>query len=188
MQSRLRLTALGLGLAFSLSLGAAPARAGFVASVLSGVTQEAGGVYLYSYQVMDAATSTLAVSEFDMVLPSDANLQSIMPQPGFLTLYTPGDLTISFSSTDPSTDIGPGMIGLFSFTSMDPPTLGSFSLLTFDDPNGFGPGDVISGVTLAPGAVPEPGSLVLLGLGLPGAIGLIARGRRRPAASSGHPA
>jgi hypothetical protein len=184
MSMRIRITVLGLGLALALTAGATPARAGFNANVLSGATAEGGGLYLYTYMVQDLATSTLAVSEFDMVIPTDANLQSLMAPSGFLALYTPGDVTISFVSNDAATDIQPGLSGTFSFTSMDAPGLGSFSLITYDDPNGFGSGDMISGVSVAPQAVPEPGSLVLLGLGLPGMIALVALRRRRHSVES----
>ena len=179
MRERLQFMALGLGLAFALTAGATPVQAGFNASVATSVTPEAGGLYLYTYFVTDGATSTLGVSEFDMVVPASANLQSLTAPTGFLSLYTPGDVTVSFSSTDSTTDIAPGMTGVFSFTSLGAPTLGQYSLLTFDDTS-FGSGDVLTGVTIAPGIVPEPASLILLGLGLglglPLAVMLIAGG------------
>jgi hypothetical protein len=169
-----------------LVAGIVPARAGLVASVTVDVTPEAGGMSLYAYTLAVAAASTSAVSEFDLNLTSEtasgiftppgAPLSSITMPTGFINLYTPGDPTISFFSTDPSTDIAPGTSALFSFLSISSPTtLQPYQLSTFD---GSGSPPVLGSV-LGPTVVPEPSGLVLSGLGVLGLIGGRARARSR---------
>jgi hypothetical protein len=186
MSLRARLAIPTFGLIILLAAGLAPARGGLVASVSVVVTPEAGGISLYDYTVAVGAASTSAVSEFDLNLTSEsfsgintplgAPLSSITMPTGFINLYTLGDPTISFYSTDPSTDIAPGTSALFSFLSTSSPVaMQPYRLSTLD---GSGSPPVLGSV-LGPTLVPEPSALLLLGLGALGGIGGLARARRR---------
>ena len=161
MPKRLTFMALALGAVLAQALGAAPALAGFDTDVSTVVTPQTGGTYLYTYTVSDLATSTLGISEFDVAVSTDANLTSINAPTGFLNLYTPGDASISFLSTDPTTDITAGHSEIFSFVSTGPPGLQADLTRTFDDPTGA----ASSNAGFASSPVPEPASLALLGLG-----------------------
>ncbi len=179
-----------LGLAAALALGAAPAQASFNAGILPTVTPQ-GGNFLYSYLVTDLATSTSNISEFDLdvsggqqamgiITPTGAPLSNITMPTGFINLYTLGDPYISFQSTDPSTDIAPGASATFSFTSPDGPATQAYQFVDLNTGNTMG-GTTLSPTPLGAAAVPEPGSLLLVALGIPGLIGLAARRRCRQA-------
>jgi PEP-CTERM motif len=184
MTRHARLATLTFGLMILLSFGIVPARAGLIGSVSVNITPETGGLSLYTYTVSVDSASTSAVSEFDLnitagktsgiITPVGALLSSITMPTGFINLYTLGDPTISFLSTDASTDISPGSMGVFSFVSTSNPILQPFQLSTFD-----GTGSTVMGSVLAPTSVPEPSSLVLSGLGAMGVIGWLARARFR---------
>jgi hypothetical protein len=167
-----------------LSLTPISSRAGFVTTVTPSVTF-AGGLYTYSYNVMNSPTSTVGVSEFDVSVDPGANLGSLTNPSGFLALYTTGDPAVEFLSTDPTFDIAPGASGLFSFTSMFGPTTQADLVRGFDTTMGT----VVenAGSTLAP--VPEASSVVLFGLGLASMIGFRARslGSRSTEGSSAKP-
>ena len=150
---------------------AAPARATFDTSVTATVTQQTGGIFLYSYSVANLATSTTNISEFDIDVATTANLASIMTPTGFLSLYTPGDTFIQFLSTDVPFDVKPGNAVVFSFTSL----LGA--LLQPDLVRGYNAdGSLASNAGRALAPVPEPSSVILMGAG--GALLLVAARRR----------
>jgi hypothetical protein len=188
MPRHLRLVTLTFGLILLFVFGIVPARAGMIASVSVDITPEAGGMSLYAYTVSVSSQSTSAVSEFDLNItsgtasgintPVGAPLSSITMANGFINLYTTGDPTISFLSTDPSTDIMPGTSGMFSFVSTSNPVLQPFLLSTFD-----GSGNTVAGSVLAPTFVPEPSSLALSSLGAMGLIGWLAHRRVRKRAA-----
>ena len=189
MSRRPRPTACALGLALLLATAVAPARADMQATVTVSITPESGGMFLYDYTVADLATSTSAVSEFDLSLtlspfsgintPPGAPISSITMQPGFINLYSTGDPSISFFSTDPSTDIAPGTSGSFSFTSTYAPVYVPYMLSTFD-----GTGSSVSGSIFAPATVPEPSTLALAAAAALGLAGWRLLGRRRARASA----
>lgn len=165
-------------------LASGNALADFTATVTPTITSQGGGVFLYSYLVTDTASSTSPIAEFDLSLtilptsgvitPTGATIASITAPTGFLKLYTSGDPSISFVSSDPSTDIQPGSSVTFSFTSTFAAVLVPYQLQTFD-----GSGKVITGSILAPATVPEPSSLLLIGLGTLGLMGRHALSKRR---------
>ncbi len=170
MRPRLQNMVFGLGLALALT---APAQAGFQATVTV-TTAPFNSLTQYTYTVTDLATSTDNIGSFSLSVPADANLSLIAMPTGFLALYTPGDLTIEFDSTDPSFDITPGSFGMFHFLSPDKPGSTSFALTDY---NNFA---TFTGSVVGPASVPEPGSLILLVLGLPlAAAATLARCRSR---------
>jgi PEP-CTERM motif len=184
MPRRAKLATLACAFVILSAAGISPARAGLLASVSVVIAPEGDGMSLYTYTVSVDPASTSAVSEFDLNLtsgttsgidtPVGAPLSSITMANGFINLYTLGDPTISFYSTDPSTDIAAGTSGMFSFISLSDPVSQPYQLSTFD-----GSGGVVVGSVLAPTSVPEPSTLVLSGLGALGVVGVIARTRRR---------
>ena len=184
IHNRPAVVALGLAMA----LGAAPARAALVTNILASVTPQSGGVSLYTYTVTDLPTSTSSISEFDLdvsggqipmgiITPTGALLSNITMPTGFINLYTTGDPSISFLSTDPSTDIAPGTSGIFSFTSPSRAVLQAYQFSTFDGTGSTTGGRVLSPTPLAAPSVPEPNGLLLLALGVP-ALALLAVRRR----------
>jgi hypothetical protein len=184
----LKFTTLIFGLMLLSLFGTSAARAGMIATVSVDIVSEGSGMALYTYTVAVDPASTSAVSEFDLNItsgtasgintPIGAPLSSITMANGFINLYTLGDPTISFLSTDPSTDIAPGTFGMFSFISTANPVLQPFQLSTFD-----GSGSTVANFVLGPTAVPEPSSVLLLGAGVIGVSGWFARGRfRKPTA------
>ncbi|GAC1470834.1 MAG: hypothetical protein NVSMB9_16370 [Isosphaeraceae bacterium] len=189
MPRRFKTAIFAVGIIFVLAFGVAPVHASFDATVAGTATKQAGGEFLYSYKVSVLSSSTSSLTEFNLNLtsgvasgiftPGGAPLSSITAPAGFLTLYTTGDPTITFSSSSPSTDIAPGSSGLFSFTSLFSPVSQPFLLRSFDASGGV---LQLSGSVVGP--VPEPTSLVLLGIGGLGFLGLSARGLRRKSAPS----
>ncbi len=115
MHRRARIAILIHGLVLLLMSGITPTRADLVATVSVVIAPEPDGMAMYTYTIAVTPTavdpaSTSSVSEFDLSLtsgttsgintPVGAILSSIMMQTGFINLYTPGDPTISFYSTD----------------------------------------------------------------------------------------
>jgi hypothetical protein len=184
MIRQLKVTTLIFELMFVTLFGTTAARAGMIATVSVDIVSEGSGMALYTYTVAVDPASTSAVSEFDLNItsgttsgintPVGAPLSSITMANGFINLYTLGDPTISFLSTDPSTDIAPGTSEMFSFISTANPVLQPFLLSTFD-----GSGSTVAAFVLGPTTVPEPSSVFLLGVGAIGLSGCFARARFR---------
>ena len=159
-----------LGLTFG---PASSASAAFNVSVTASETQLDTNSYLYSYLVSNRASSSVAVSEFDISVNDPFGVTSLTAPGDFFTFYNPGDLSIAFYATDAG--IAPGMSATFSFISSSAPGLVPDLVRGLDSStfnNVDSPGMVIGAAT----AVPEPSSLVLC---LLGASGLAARHRSR---------
>ena len=191
-RNRLR-TGLGLAAAAAWLIAAAPARAAsdYAAepTIVPTVAPAAGGLYRYSYLVTDPPGNTFSISEFDLQVSPDANLTMVTPAAGFLSTYTTGDSSISFLSTDPSTDLASGGVGgTFSFESPMGPgpspadpgasNTGAYLFRGFDSTGSMLGTSAVGAQILSP--VPEPSGL------LAGALGALilagyARHRRRAA-------
>ena len=152
-----------------LLAGQVPAHATLSSKETHPLTPLGPGVYGFRYRVNNSSTSTVDIGEFDLQAAVTADLSSISIPTGFLSLYTPGDVDVSFQSTGASTDIQPGMTDTFSFVSEAGPAADLDDTFSFDDFS------VVNGTTVGPTAVPEPASAALL------AVGAIALRRRRRA-------
>ncbi len=153
----------------------APARAGFSGDVQSSATRIDGGLYLYTYVVSDAASSTASITEFDVTV-KDPNVTGSITAPGnFFTFYSPTDSLLSFTAFDAG--IAPGTSGTFSFVSSYEPGQVSESIQGFDS-SASSPVS-LAGMVTGAATVPEPSSLVMCALGAIGGFGLIARSARK---------
>jgi hypothetical protein len=82
---------------------------------------------------------------------------------------------LTWESSDLSTDLLPGQSGIFSFESLLAPTQQPYLVSGFDSTGtNF---DTNSGNIASPGiaSVPEPGGLLLLGIGALGVLTILAR-------------
>ena len=146
----------------------APARATLISTVIPAVAPAGQGEFEFTYGVTNSPASTVDIGEFDLDVAPAADLGSFTVPTGYLTLYTPGDPTISFESTAASTDVTPGATDTFSFESAAGPAADPYAAVSYDD------GEADTGTTLGPTAVPEPASTALVAAGL-----LAVRRRRR---------
>ena len=167
----------------SLWIAAAPVQAGLVTDLSVDVTHASSGSYTYSYTLTVESSSTLGAGELDLAVSPSANLSAISAPAGWDVFYTPGspgDSVISFSSPDLSTDLGPGMVGLFSMASFVGPDPDSYVVRGFDDSAGTFAQNT---GTIVTASVPEPSGLVPAALALLGAAYPVVRGsaRRRSA-------
>lgn len=155
--------------------------ADFIATVTVNVKPLGSGLDEYDYTVSNSSQSTVDAYAFGLTIDQGADLQSITSPTGWQPDYTLGSTTISWSTgTDALT---PGNSALFSFDSLESPTSMPYQVTGFDPTMfQFYPS---TGSILAPGvaSVPEPGSLVLSGIGALGVLAILAR-RGRQAASS----
>ena len=160
----------------ALAWSPASARAGFIATETTSVTQQASGLWSYSYTVAVGATSSATVSEFDLLVYAPVDPNSIVTPSNFYTFYNPGDSVINFTAFD--SGIAIGSTGTFSFLSAFAPGSAGYQVQGLITSN-TGPNSTadITGFTSAP--VPEPSSLLMCGLGTAGVLGLISRSRRR---------
>ena len=175
--SRSRLLPLAL---LALATLAPQARAGFNAMVVETNAQQPGGLYLYTYVVLNTGgTGATPISEFDLGVNDPIGLTMISSPSDFINFYSPGDASISFIATDAG--IAAGSAGVFSFESASAPGLVADQALGYDA--NFNQSSIQGFITGA-AVVPEPSSLLMLGLGSAGVLGLLARSRgRRPAAA-----
>jgi hypothetical protein len=154
--------------AIAIAAAAQPVFATLTATVVPVVIPDGHGNYDFTYEVTNAPTSTVNFGAFYLEVDPAANLSSLSAPTGYLDLYTPGDSTIEFASTDPSADITSGATGQFSFVSAVGPGADPYAVQSYDD------GSFYNGTTLGPTAVPEPASSGLIPAG---SIALLRRRR-----------
>ncbi len=156
----------------AILLSSPSARADLLFSLTPEATTDSSGLFSYSYELMVHPTSELGVSMFVLGASPNADPTEISGPDEWDAFFSDIDGLFFFSSPDTSFDIMPGMSGTFSFLSTLGPGNAPFTAFGFDDLAGtFGEE---SGVTFS--AVPEPGSWILMGVGLAG-FGIF-RGRR----------
>ena len=189
---------IGLALAAAACLAAAPstrAASDYTTdpTIVPTVTPEAGGQYLYSYLVINPAGNAFSVSEFDLQVSPDANLTVVSAPAGFINTYTTGDSSITFSSTDPSTDLSSGGVGgIFSIESPigpgpsvgnpGPSNTGAYLFRGFNADGSAEGTSSVGNQILSP--VPEPSGLALAALGALTMAGYGRHLRRRRAAAT----
>lgn len=163
--------ALAGALAALLSVSAAQADV-----IITPTITSSGTLYNYSYSVTNQTDFELAV--INLAVPTQPDgLTNLAAPDGFQIAYTPNEGFVSFlEGSDPATLklFAPGStISGFSFSSLFAPGPAAFDTLDVA-------GNVTSGTTrgpVAPGAVPEPGTLASFGVG--GALLAAAVLRRR---------
>ena len=173
----------GIWLVASFSI-TRPAKSDLIVDISVSVTPQPGGLNLYQYTITDEAASSLPTVEFTLAVDPTANLTSIMGPNDWVLTYSTGDSLVDWSSLSSSTDLQPGNSAIFSFVS----PLGSieqdYQILGLTvDPFQIG---ASQGQIAAPGisSVPEPGSLILLGIGALEVGTILAWRSRRRASSS----
>jgi hypothetical protein len=164
MKRKLLLVFMSVGL---LALVASSAQA---APIVISSVQDLHGTWLYEYSVSNPLGSDEDIYDFGVDFIGEAT--NIVTPAGWDHFYGLGTDTvpsfIDWLSLSPASDLTPG-----------------FTLAGFSFESALGPGDIvyhiattarpIDGTTTGPGAVPEPGTLLLLGTGL---TTLVARRRR----------
>ena len=165
--------------AMFLLVAAPHASAGLIVTVNASVTPAGPGLTEYEYDINSDQSNSLAFIQFQLVVAPAADPQLIAGPAGWDVFYDNLFGVISWTSYDPSTDIPPGGLGIFTFESPLSPGTQEYSAAGLD--NDTGDYDIAYGETLSPtisAAVPEPSSIVLVTSGLI-ASGLAAWQRRR---------
>ncbi len=172
----------GAGL-FSCSSLPSPARAGYLVDISATVTPQPGALDLYQYTIANETGSSLPTVEFTLTIDPSANLTSVTGASGWLITYSAGDNVVDWSSPSSSTDLQPGNSAIFSFLSPLGPVQQDYQIVGLTT-NPFAI-DTKQGQSASPGiaSVPEPGSLVLVGIGALGVLTILARRNGRPATS-----
>ncbi len=164
-----------VGLASLLSTAA---RADYSPTISVTETPEAGGLTLLNYTLGTSSDSTLPISEFDLQVGPGVTLSGFSAPVGFDVLYTPGDTSLTFQSSDPLTDIGPGSTGVFAFLTNLAPGPGAYLIRGFSADGGSFDQTTPGLIIVSP--VPEPSTLAL---GLIGGVAVwVGARRRRPQA------
>ena len=159
----------------SLAIGSSePAHSAAVVTPTISLSQ---GIYTYAYSVLNnGPTFDLAI--IDVPVLQSSNLMDLIAPSGFGISFDPGVGIVSFfEDFDPATTptFSPSSTnGLFSFTTATAPATVTFQALDAG-------GNTFTGTTQS-AAVPEPGALSLIGLGLVG----IASRRKRSVSQSSH--
>jgi len=141
------------------------ATAGFDVTILATTSAQKDGSTLYSYKITNVSDSTLNVQSFDLNVSSSANITNIYSPSGWTALYSTGDTDLLWSAgPDENVVLTPGTTGLFSFTSVLHPKMQNYDIFGIDY-DGINYDDNL-GTTASPTAVPEPISMIPLGIGM----------------------
>lgn len=169
-----------LGLVLSMILAtmgffAHNARAEFISTLSPNVEHQSDDTYLYTYILSIDSSSSIPATSLAISVSASADLTAIAGPTGWDITYTPGDSSISWSASDFPFALLSGTDASFSFVSALPPAFGDYSVtgINIDD---FSIGSN-SGSTQSPvaEAVPEPVSLIQLGIGFIALAGLTRR-------------
>jgi hypothetical protein len=158
------------------------ARADLITDVGVSTAPVSGGLTQYTYTVADESTSTITASFFYVAVDTTADLTTFTAPTGWDISYATGDTVVEFSSPDPSLDIMPGSLGMFSFDSPLTPVMSTDAVAGIDSNFNYFEND---GQILSPSisSVPEPSSALLCILGALGALGFGRRLNRNRSAS-----
>ncbi|MHB9066001.1 MAG: PEP-CTERM sorting domain-containing protein [Pirellulaceae bacterium] len=152
------------------------AQANLITSVSMNVTPDAGGLNRYEYLVTNEIDSTLGVFQFVLNIAPESELQSLVGPVDWQLVYTAGDSEVNWYSFSPDTDVLPGQVASFAFSSSLPPIAQQYLVAGIDEV--IGELETNVGSTLGPGVpVPEPSTLVLWSLF--GMIGGVVAWRKR---------
>ncbi len=139
----------------------------------STVTTLSTGLFRYVYSV--ANTSTFDYSAISINVIDEPNaVQNLFRPTGFRAFFDPGLGQVDFVENRRNFTAG-SIISGFGFDSPYAPNLSVFTALRLD--SNFNP-VTVQGTVLAPAAVPEPTTMIMLGTGL---AGIAAKARRRKA-------
>ncbi len=155
-----------LRLAFLIALFCTTAAATTInVNVIPNITGPTTGSFIYSYSVTNDISSLESL--FSFAVGKVGPLTSIISPAGWTAddVSTPG--FIVWTSDDQSSDLIAGSTDLFGFRSPMGPGRSSFLALGSDPITGFPTGDLTTGFTSGPVAIPEPStwSLMILILG-----------------------
>jgi len=150
-------------------LGSGSAFGDFIINLQASVTQDASGLYAYSYTLENLSTNGESALAFRIDVAPEADLISIIGPAVWSITYTSGDTLVVWESDDEPFDLTPGNSATFSFTSILGPDTRDYAVLGFDGSSFLSN----RGQTISPGvsAVPEPSTLTLVGTGALGLIG-----------------
>jgi hypothetical protein len=153
----------------------ATVRGGFITTLTAITAMEPDGLTLSSSTLTNDAASTLDAEGLGITVSADADLTNIAGPTGWDISYFTGGILVTWESSDPSTDISPGQSAVFTFESLLGPTQQPYLVTGLDSTGAVF--DTNSGNIASPGAasVPEPGGLVLSGIGALGVLTILAR-------------
>src|SRR4051794_31228546 len=173
-----RIPLLTAAIASALWLDVGSARGDLIFTLSAQVTHEADATYLYEYELSVSPSSTLGASTLALGVSPLADPVALTGPDGWDASFSALDGLILFQSSDGTFDIGPGLLGSFTYSSLLGPASMPYTVIGIDS------GAVVeSSGLVATAAVPEPSSLALSGAGALCMLGLgarrLGRGRRR---------
>src|SRR4051812_29950435 len=174
-----RILLLTAAIASALGLDVGSARGDLIFTLSAQVTHEADATYLYEYELSVSPSSTLGASTLALGVSPLADPVALTGPDGWDASFSALDGLILFQSSDATFDIGPGLLGSFTYSSLLGPASMPYTVIGIDSDSGA---VVESSGLVATAAVPEPSSLALSGAGALCMLGLgarrLGRGRR----------